>query len=302
MPIFISYSHTDKDFVDKLAAHLVKNKARVWVDRWELNLGDSIINMVQDAIQDASALLVILSKNSVQSEWCKKELTTGLFRELDEKRVVVLPVLFEDCEMPIFLRDKMYADFRTDFDGGLNTVLEGISKFITADVRGRIENSDFITDWAEDWGYIEQNFYLRLTFIDQTKKHPYTVLTEVTAIANDTATKRYTQYHEAGLDWFGKSMVVEALADASEEHDFNLILEDQLPKKVFFEIYDQKSNCGYGINITSRWLGEDTGRDVLLSVGEHLKRVRHEIRNATPKPTPEESLRISKIVTSPITP
>lgn len=38
MPVFISYSHANKVFVDLLTAHLIKKKARVWVDRWELKL------------------------------------------------------------------------------------------------------------------------------------------------------------------------------------------------------------------------------------------------------------------------
>ena len=46
MPVFISYSHSDKEFVDKLAAQLIQHNARVWVDRWELNVGDSILNSV----------------------------------------------------------------------------------------------------------------------------------------------------------------------------------------------------------------------------------------------------------------
>lgn len=302
MPIFISYSHKDKEFVDKLAAHLIKNKARVWIDKWELNLGDSIISKVQDAIQEASALLVILSKNSTQSEWCKKELNTGLIRELDEKRVVVLPVLLEDCDLPVFLRDKLYADFRENFDSGLNTILEGIAKHITADVRGRVENSDFVTDWAVDWGEIGNNFFLRLTFIDQTKKYPYSVLTIVNAIANDTATKRFNQYRKAGLDWFGRLMIIEALGDAGEEHDINIILENQLPKQKSLTIHDPKTNIGYEVNISCRWLGEDTGRDVLMTIGEHLKRARNEIRNATPKASKDESRKLMKIVNTPIEP
>jgi hypothetical protein len=44
MAVFISYSHADKTFVAKLAANLVKHNAHVWVDRWELNVGDSILN------------------------------------------------------------------------------------------------------------------------------------------------------------------------------------------------------------------------------------------------------------------
>lgn len=43
MPIFISYSHADKAFVDKLATSLVEHDAHVWVDTWELNVGDSIL-------------------------------------------------------------------------------------------------------------------------------------------------------------------------------------------------------------------------------------------------------------------
>ena len=82
MPVFISYSHSDAEIVNKLAAHLVKLNANVWIDTWELNIGDSILNKVQEAIQESSALLVILSKESVASEWCKKELSAGLMRIL----------------------------------------------------------------------------------------------------------------------------------------------------------------------------------------------------------------------------
>lgn len=106
MPIFISYSHQDHDFVDKLAANLVMHKAHVWVDRWELNVGDSIIEKVQEAIQESSALIVVISNSSMKSGWCKKELSAGFLKELEEKRVVVLPLIFEECEMPIFLRGK----------------------------------------------------------------------------------------------------------------------------------------------------------------------------------------------------
>lgn len=59
------------------------------MDRWELSLGEPLIDKVQSAVEGASALRVVLSKASVESEWCKKELIAGLFRELDEKRVVV---------------------------------------------------------------------------------------------------------------------------------------------------------------------------------------------------------------------
>jgi hypothetical protein len=94
LPVFIRYSHPDAKFANKLTAHLVKHNTHVWIDSWELNVGDSILTHVQEAIQESSALLIILSKASVNSAWCRKELNAGVMRELDEKRVLVLPVLF----------------------------------------------------------------------------------------------------------------------------------------------------------------------------------------------------------------
>ena len=74
MAIFISYSHSDEAFVAKLSIELVKHDVHVWIDKWELNVGDSILNWVQRAIKESGALLVVLSKASVASNWCNKEL------------------------------------------------------------------------------------------------------------------------------------------------------------------------------------------------------------------------------------
>jgi hypothetical protein len=48
MPIFISYSHQNKSFADKLAGQLVAHHVNVWLDTWELSIGDSIIDRVQE--------------------------------------------------------------------------------------------------------------------------------------------------------------------------------------------------------------------------------------------------------------
>ena len=139
MAIFISYSHADATFAKKLAARLVKHNTHVWIDSWELNVGDSLIDRIQNAIQNASALLVILSKASVESEWCQKELNAALIRELEEKKVIVLPVLKENCNIQPFLREKKYADFRGTFDAGFNDLLSAVAK-VSNPEQGRIRS------------------------------------------------------------------------------------------------------------------------------------------------------------------
>ena len=298
MPVFISYSHSDGFIVNKLAAHLVKHNANVWVDTWELNVGDSILNRVQDAIQESSALLVILSKASVESEWCKKELSAGLMRELDEKRVVVLPVLVEDCEIPLFLREKMYADLRGDFNKGLHSILDAIAKVTNAD-QGRLEQEEGTVDWSEDWGYSDDLFHIRFTIVNCPETLPMTFLTQIYVFCNDVATRRYRQYEKAGLDWIGRAVIAEALFDFGEKDDFRVILDNQFPQKVEATISDPKTGSEYDVICESRKMGQDNGKDQLLNISDYLKQIREYMRSVSRKPTSEEVAKIHKIMASP---
>ncbi len=297
MPVFISYSHENEDFVNKLAAHLIKGKGNVWIDQWELHVGDSLIAKIQSAIQQASALIVVLSKASVASEWCKKELNAGLIRELEEKRVVVLPLLLEDCEVPLFLRDKMYADFRTNFDKGLSQVLEATARVIS-DTLGRAEGPEWHIDWAIDWFEVNNRFCLRLTLVEQAEDKPYSGLSEITIIANEVSTYRYNQYAEAGLEHIGRQVLLEMLRGAEGFEDYQILITDSFPQVKGMEAYDSRTGAGLQIKISCRRLGEDTGRDVVLYLGRQASGIIEHIgRNMRPL-SAEEREKVQKIQSS----
>lgn len=298
MPVFISYSHENKDFVDLLAMQLVMHKANVWVDRWELKVGDSLLQNIEKAITESSALLIILSKASIASDWCRRELTAGLTRELSEKKVLVLPVLLEDCEIPLFLRDKLYADFRHSYDSGLKDILGAIASVTNMD-QGRIESASGTLDWAEDWGWEEDLFYLRYTIVQCPESLPMTFLTEIFVFCNETASRRYKQYEGAGLDWIGRLMIAQFLHDLGDRTEFRIILDSQMPQKKRVTSQDSKSSASYEILISSRKLGEDNGRDQLISISDYLKQIRDFMYSASRKPTIEEQLRIRDIVKTP---
>ncbi len=299
MTIFISYSHADKPKVDLLAAHMVKRNATVWVDTWELNVGDSIIQRIQDAITESDALLVILSNASVESEWCKKELSTGLIRELDEKRVVVLPVLLEDCEIPLFLRDKMYADLRTDFESGLSSIMDSVAR-VSNPNQSRFSDDEGYTDWAVDWGETDGLFNLRFTIINSATHLKMTFLTEVVVICNEVITARQKQFQEAGLDWIGRMIVSEALFDFGEKDDFRVLLENSFPQTIKATIQDPKSGAEYAVIATCRRLGEDNGKDQLVNISDYLKNIREYLRATSRKPTQEEHQRLMQIIATPM--
>ena len=111
--IFLCHSSKDKFFVRELAARLTAAGVRVWLDEAEIKIGDSLTAKIGHAIDRMQYFGVVLSRHSVTSEWVQRELQIATQREFKERKVVVLPLLFESVEVPPFLRDKVYADFTT---------------------------------------------------------------------------------------------------------------------------------------------------------------------------------------------
>jgi len=122
--VFISYSSKDKDFAERLATDLRASGAEVWFDQWEIKVGDSITQKINDGIHDNDYLAVVLSPDSVASPWVRKELNVAMMRELNRRSVFVLPILYLDCEIPELIADKRYADFRKSYEFGFSEVLE----------------------------------------------------------------------------------------------------------------------------------------------------------------------------------
>jgi len=121
--VFVSHSSIDKPFVRRLVADLTSHNKYVWFDEQELKPGDSIVNGISEGLTNTDYFVVVLSNVSVQSQWVKAELNAALMNQFSDQGTVVLPVLVEDCTIPPLLRDRVYADFRGDYDAGLKSLL-----------------------------------------------------------------------------------------------------------------------------------------------------------------------------------
>ena len=281
MSIFISHSHKDKEFVDKLGVKLTAERIPVFVDRWEMNVGDSITQKIELAITDSSFLLVVLSKNSIYSDWCKREITSGLMLELERRRVVVLPVLIEDCEIPLFLRDKFYADFREDFNYGFDQIRTSIGKFDN-DLIGRTQYADeTYSDFAINWGIRGEYFELNIDVVEfsSNKDKPYTVLTNIVFIGNKNATQRFYKYVKEQKDWLMKSMIIMLCAEDENIKNLNAYLDDEKPFETTFELLDIKTNISFKGYVTVKKLGISDNKDKIYYVGRIFENLFEEMKN-----------------------
>ncbi len=124
--VFLSHTTTDKPFAWRLALDLRKEALSVWFDEWELGPGDSLHEKIAQAISTSGYVAVVLSPDSVKSRWVQVEINAAFARELELKSVFLVPILYRPCNIPSFLKDKVYADFTKDYDAGLRNLLKGL--------------------------------------------------------------------------------------------------------------------------------------------------------------------------------
>jgi len=94
-PLFISYSHADSKFVEKVEGQLNDKGIRFWRDVHHATAG-RLEKQIDRAIQHNPTVLLILSENSTNSDWVEHEVRTARKLEKELGRDVLCPVALDD--------------------------------------------------------------------------------------------------------------------------------------------------------------------------------------------------------------
>jgi hypothetical protein len=117
--VFISYSRKDIRFARRLAGDLEKAGFDVWWDISDLKGGDDWVRFIPAAIEASQYFVVLLSPDSIQSEWVAKEYTYAIV-----KRKKIVPAMIKPSAVPFALQTINYVNFTTnDYEIGLNNLL-----------------------------------------------------------------------------------------------------------------------------------------------------------------------------------
>jgi len=110
--VFISYSHSDADVVDAIAARFDQDGINYWRDDKDLLVGEVIDDAISRGIQRSALFLVVLTPNSITSRWTARELDEAAHEEVEGGKVI-LPVLaknLKSSDVPPKLRRKLHVD------------------------------------------------------------------------------------------------------------------------------------------------------------------------------------------------
>lgn len=132
--IFISHATADDAFVRDLRQALESLGLSVWVDSRNLRGGDKLARQVEQAIEEARQVIVVLSPNTINSPWVRREIRKALKVEKRRKDedYRVIPLLLPGVEpraLELWFDEEPLAVPIRLGPGGLS---EALSRILTA--------------------------------------------------------------------------------------------------------------------------------------------------------------------------
>lgn len=89
---FISYSTKNQEFAERLHADLQNKGVRCWFAAHDAKAGLKLDRQIDQAIRLHEKVLLILSPDSIKSDWVKREIKKAAKRQAQEKKDVLFPV------------------------------------------------------------------------------------------------------------------------------------------------------------------------------------------------------------------
>ncbi|WP_068820117.1 toll/interleukin-1 receptor domain-containing protein [Phormidesmis priestleyi] len=132
--VFLCHNSNDKTEVKEVGYKLKKLGLVPWLDEWELIPGRSVRRSLEAQIEQVFSVAVFVGENGI-GPWQDEEISAFLY-QVKERNCPIIPVLLQNApqkpNLPPFLRDRLWVDFRKNRPDPIEQLFSGIKgqKFI----------------------------------------------------------------------------------------------------------------------------------------------------------------------------
>ncbi|MFC6096321.1 toll/interleukin-1 receptor domain-containing protein [Flavobacterium qiangtangense] len=101
MKAFISYSHRDSQYLERLQVHLAQARRDSLISEWtdqKIDAGANLDQNISEALTSSELFLALVSPDYLASNYCyEKEFETALQMQ-EEGKLIIVPIIVEPCE------------------------------------------------------------------------------------------------------------------------------------------------------------------------------------------------------------
>lgn len=101
--VFITYSLEDKKIPGLIANEIRLADNPTFFDAIDINFGDPIFETIDSAINDSSFFILIINKNSLNSDYVRKEINSISLKGIADRRSRIICVKTDDSPLPAYL-------------------------------------------------------------------------------------------------------------------------------------------------------------------------------------------------------
>ncbi len=113
--VALSYAGEDRDYVEKVASSLREKGVRVFYDEYERVMlwGKNLYEHLQDVYENKARFTVaFISSHYVKKPWANHEMQSAQARAFRENQEYILPVRFDETEIPGLLKTVAYISLK----------------------------------------------------------------------------------------------------------------------------------------------------------------------------------------------
>jgi TIR domain len=129
LKVFLCHASADKPKVRELYRYLRRRGIQPWLDAENLIPGQNWEIEIPKAIQTSDAIIICLTKNSIDKEgYVQKEIRFALDKalEMPEGRIFLIPARLEECDLPYSLKQYQWVNFYEE--GGYSKLMKALKE------------------------------------------------------------------------------------------------------------------------------------------------------------------------------
>jgi hypothetical protein len=110
--VFLSYRKSTAErrvFVEAIAQRLGREGFEPWFDDWNLKAGDSLPREIAAGLNDAYAIVIVLTADYPGGRWAQEEMETAITQRV-ERNTKIIPIMLEAGPRPTLLQSLIYID------------------------------------------------------------------------------------------------------------------------------------------------------------------------------------------------
>lgn len=126
MKVYINYSKYDKKLVDIIVKRLTEDGHTVFYENLNIKSGDNWFRKINEEIKSFDAIILILSRDTINSKFALREIESIIFSDIYRKSTRIIPITVDKSLPPSYLMKYQAIDLSRDINYGLEKLSKSL--------------------------------------------------------------------------------------------------------------------------------------------------------------------------------